>query len=225
MIKLNKWESQLVYLSKGHLGKYINDIRGVENSFSMFPDDFNLKDVLQNLWGERCGLYPEHVELYFVAEKIYDTVEKCDCFKKMGNHSPFSFIAEMMPQYKYDNREINYTDNKSYIERICKVGLKSFLSPLQIYEIDLVEKITLIDLQPFEPELFLTEEQLEELMVLDACPFCGEDEEGGLILEQDESLDDHIRFTITCHNCGAYMAHSFDVDSKEQLIKSWNRRV
>ena len=141
MIKLDRWESQFVWLSKGWLNSYFE-----ENELE-YAEDI---DALKNLWGERCGMYAKHVDIVFIAKSLYETVVKCGCF---NNRSAFTFIEDMAILDKYSRLEV-YKDNTGYLKRVCWVALQKYLSTLQIFANGTHD--TLIELQPFEPELFLT---------------------------------------------------------------------
>ena len=141
MIKLDKWESQLIWLSKFW--------------FKYEEEDLTLNEALKNLWGERCGMYARHVDLDYVSGALLKLVQKV-----IPNFNLNDFITNMAPQ-QYG--ETKYTDNKTYSERICWVCLYNYLSILQVRDSNREgESIELVKLMPFEPKLFRTAVELTE---------------------------------------------------------------
>ena len=138
MIELDKWESQLVYLSK----------RALEYSAEI---NINYKDALKNLWGERQCMHPKHVDLGYVGGALVDLVQKV-----VPGLNLKGFLSNLAP---FQYFEVKYTDNASYAERICWVCLYNYLSILQVREKDENDNwYDIISLMPFEPELFKSKE-------------------------------------------------------------------
>ena len=136
MIKLDRWESQLVWYSKGWLGGYTrdNELPSVE-----------LDDALRFFMGRKAGMRAEYISLRLVAGYLYDLVEKCHCLEKTV---PFSFVEAIAPQARYYS-DLSYNNNKGFYSKVCTVSLDKYLSNLVAED---------MDLQPFEPELFLWKE-------------------------------------------------------------------
>jgi hypothetical protein len=145
MIVLDKWESQFVWYSKSWLDSYF-----VDNELEYLE----LEIALKNLWGVRCGILPKYIDMVFIAESLYMTVVKCDCFN--NNKSAFTFIQDMAIQDHYSHT-VQYSNNREYLKRVCWVALYQYLSVLKIFDSN--PDRTLIHLEPFEPELFLTKEE------------------------------------------------------------------
>ncbi len=136
MIKLDKWDSQLAWLSKGWFEE----------------KDIPLEEAIRNLWSNRSGIYKKFVELGYVANHLFDLLFKLNL---MGEHSRGRFLAEMSPVNQYTGN-LNYSNKSEYVMRIIWVCLYSFISTIQVKEGDEI----LIEMLPFEPELL--REGLEE---------------------------------------------------------------
>jgi len=135
MIELNKWESQFVYLSK----HYIEIETGKKDA------DFRV--MLKNLWSNKYGIFPEYVDFKDIAVELLRIVKKVKPDFNVSN-----FILKMSPD-QYGSKK--YTDNKTYLERVCWVCLYDYLSPLQLKEYDMNgDFILLIKLQPFDINSF-----------------------------------------------------------------------
>lgn len=141
MIYLDKWESQLVWLSKG----WVNEKKTDEEAIP-------LEEALKNLWGRRCGMYSRHVDIRHIASSLIELVQKTT-----PNLNLVSFVGNMAPVQYFDNPK--YTDNKGYNLRVCWVCLYNYLSTLQILDKDAYgNSITLVDMQPLDLDLFTDEE-------------------------------------------------------------------
>lgn len=140
MIKLDKWESHLIWLGKGWVDKKSLDLE----------EETNLEELLKILWGKRCGMYAEHVDVGFVAKALVELVKKVT-----PNFDFVTFLGNMAPAQYW---AIKYTNNKEYNLRICWVCLYNYLSILQTNDIIDGEKIAIVELQPLDLDLFIEED-------------------------------------------------------------------
>lgn len=143
MIKLDRWESQLVWLSKGWV------------TIDADGNDILVKDALKNLWAHRSGLNPEHVEMRFVATALVELVQKV-----IPNFRLPDFLNDIAPVQYWATK---YTDNKGYQERVCWVCLYQYLSNLQIKEKnEKGEWDILVEMEALDYDLFIDEREKEE---------------------------------------------------------------
>ena len=139
MIELDRWESQLVYLAK---------------KFPIHETDY--VDALKMIWSEKGGMRPEHVNLEYVGEVLVNLLEKV-----VPDFKLTELLNKLAPvQYG----EIQYTDNKTYGERICWVCLYNYLSVLQINSSlpGMSATFPIIGLTPYEPGLLIVKDEDEE---------------------------------------------------------------
>ena len=135
---LDRWESQLVWYAKG-----------------WSKEKISMEDALKHLWGNRCGLKTEHVNISYLVRPLLKLLIKLNVFDNLDN-ALSTFIEDTGPQQKYSNG-ILYTDNQGYYSRICWVCLYEFLSIIQVYDGPEQTDPRFIML-PFEPNLFIKAE-------------------------------------------------------------------
>lgn len=140
MIKLDKWESQLVWMSKGWTDK---------------KEPF--EKLLQNLWGNRSGTYSSQVYIGHVASTLVKLVQKVE-----PNFDLVSFLEKLSPDHLYYS--VKYKTNDEFQSRVCWVCLYQYLSILKIRETKDKDEYAevLIEVQPLELDLFMPIEEEEE---------------------------------------------------------------
>ena len=135
-IVLDKWDSQLVWLSKGWLKN---------------PKDLQFEQLIKNLWSNRCGFYTEFVEIGYVASHTFSLLFKLGLFDDYDRMAG-KLLSDLAPVSMFEVRkEPRYKDNAGFALYTIWVCLYNNLSTLQICE----DGKDLIILQEFEPDFLL----------------------------------------------------------------------
>lgn len=146
-IVLDRWDSQIIWLSKRWIYSFIEENYCEEMEFvARFTD----KDLLTNLWSNRCGIVVRDKDFGYVISHLLDMVYTLGIENSFNPLHYFrKFMGDISPYGKWTN-DLKYTDAEGYSNNLVKACLNA-LNLMEVYDIDKDKDI--IKLQPLEPHL------------------------------------------------------------------------